>query len=186
MSDIKTQIKKLQLGDHACLIYRTRHEQLAAVIPFLKEGLRRGEACVYVLHELTGIEIARALEAAGVDVVAETERGALSFLNARQAYLRSGRFSPTGMEAKLQQLVKSKLAAGFKGLRASGEMSWALENGPGAHLLFDYEATLTDICSAQRPLCLCQYNRRRFPAASMRDIRRTHTVFVEDQRHRRN
>ena len=34
-------------GDHICALYSTRGELVDAVVPFLAEGLRKGERCWY-------------------------------------------------------------------------------------------------------------------------------------------
>ena len=43
-TELERQLIDLKQGDHICLIYETMAEQMAAAVPFLKEGLARGEA----------------------------------------------------------------------------------------------------------------------------------------------
>jgi hypothetical protein len=64
-------------GEHRCLIYETAAEQMAAIVPFVKEGLARKERCIYIADDHTSDKIATALAAAGVNVSHERERGAL-------------------------------------------------------------------------------------------------------------
>ncbi|MBI3455629.1 MAG: MEDS domain-containing protein, partial [Candidatus Rokubacteria bacterium] len=77
MSELEQGLAPVEPGHHICLVYDNPAEQLAAVLPFLKEGLARGAQCVYVADDRTVEEVATALTAAGVDVARERERGAL-------------------------------------------------------------------------------------------------------------
>lgn len=40
-------------NDHFALIYETQEEQFSAAIPFMRQGLERGEKCLYVADENT-------------------------------------------------------------------------------------------------------------------------------------
>ncbi|HZY30019.1 MAG TPA: PAS domain S-box protein, partial [Candidatus Methylomirabilis sp.] len=177
-SDLERQITELKPGHHLCLIYEDVAQQMAAIVPFVRTGLARGERCLYIADHSTTREVAAALAAAGVDVQRERERGALVLLTKRETYLRGGRFEPEAMIALLRQALEEALAAGFTGLRATGEMTWALGPEVGCDRLIEYEATLNTFLPGARALAICQYDRRRFPPAIMRDVLRTHPVAI--------
>ena len=63
-SELEQQLTKLKQGDHICLIYEDTAEQMAGAVLFLKEGLSRGERCVYIADDRTVEAIAQALAAA--------------------------------------------------------------------------------------------------------------------------
>ena len=63
-------IEKLQPHAHLCLLYATKAEQFAAVAPFLRLGLARGERCVYIIDENSAEDVLRALKDDGVDAAA--------------------------------------------------------------------------------------------------------------------
>jgi len=65
------QIGRLHHGDHCCLLYESPAEQLAATIPFFKEGLARGERCLYIADDRTVEEVSAGLFQCGIDVGAE-------------------------------------------------------------------------------------------------------------------
>jgi len=44
MSRLSATIIRLRPHDHLCLIYETREEQFATVVPFIKAGLERRES----------------------------------------------------------------------------------------------------------------------------------------------
>lgn len=153
-----------QQGDHVCTLFSSPEEQLSAATDFIREGLARGERCLYVCAEQTPDEFRRALTAAGIDAPAEERRGALTLLTKETGHLAGGTFDPSRMIAMLHQAVADALADGFSGLAAGGDMTWLLDEAPGSEEVLEYEARLNQFYKTHRALGLCQYNRRRLPA----------------------
>src|SRR5208283_2342789 len=154
--DLDRQLKALRAGDHLCLIYDDPAQQLAALVPFIKEGMTRGERCVCSTVEQGSAEVAQALSAAGVDVEHERQRGALQLWTARDIYLASGKFDPQGMIAFLRELTEQTVAAGYPALRITGEMTWALGPEPGCDRLIEYESLLNHFIPRAPVLALCR------------------------------
>jgi chemotaxis family two-component system sensor kinase Cph1 len=149
-----------QQGDHICTLYTSPAEQLAAAIEYVRGGLERGERCLYICGEHTPQQFRCALEAAGVDVSAEEERGTLVLVTKHEAHLQGGAFCPDRMIHMLDQAVLDALAAGFQGLCAAGDMAWVLDEAPGTEHLAEYESRLNEFYSKNRALGLCQYSRK--------------------------
>ncbi len=177
-AELEWQIAQLKPGDHLCLLYQTVEEQLAAVVPFMRDGLAAGERCLYVADDRTVDEVRAALGAAGVEVAREIARGALAVITKREAYLRSGAFDPAAMIGLLRDALGDAIAAGFQGLRVTGEMTWALGPEAGTDRLVEYEARLNEFFPGSRALAICQYNRSRFPPAIIREVLRTHPIAI--------
>jgi PAS domain S-box-containing protein len=163
---------------HLCLIYETPDEQRAAVVPFVRLGLERGERCVYVVDETTAATVLDALRNDGVDTTAAQASGALAVLTKRETYLRDGAFDPERMIAYLAESTAAARADGFAALRVTGEMTWALGDTIGADRLVEYEARLNDFLSGNECLAICQYHRSRFPAETIRDVILTHPLVI--------
>ncbi|WPB77461.1 MEDS domain-containing protein [Archangium violaceum] len=178
------QLTRLGLGDHVCLVYERPEEHVEALVPYIRQGLERGERCVYVVDEHGVGEVAAMLEAHGVEVERERARGALVFLTKRETFLRGGRFEPAAMIAYLHWVEEESLAAGFSGVCATGEMSWALGPEPTREALLRYETLLNDYLPGSRVKANCQYQRSRFPPEIVRDVLRTHPrVILGDEVH---
>lgn len=171
-------IEQLDVHDHLCLIYESREEQLAAVIPFIRMGLERNEQCVYIVDENTAQTVLDAMRAEGVDADFAVESGALKVITKREAYLSEGYFDPDLMIQFLKEAVNSAKKAGFKALRATGEMTWALGSEAGVERLIEYEAKLNYIFPENDILAVCQYNRNRFKPEIIIDIIRTHPLVI--------
>jgi signal transduction histidine kinase len=171
-------IASLDHGAHVCMVYDSFAEQIATVAPYLRSGLERGDLCVYAYDLIPEREVAQALDAAGLDVQAAAERGALRFLDRSQTYLASGAFEPAAMMTALQKMEAEALAAGFSGLRTAGDMTWALESGTACAHVIEYEAILNRQLPGSRTTGMCQYDRRGFDPTVIEQVLRTHPMAV--------
>jgi len=163
-------------GTHLCLLYRSEEERQAVLTEYIRRGLEAGERVLYIADTPGGLEIREFLQKAGIDVREAERRDQLRFITAEEAYLREGRFDPKAMLDLLREDTKEALDQGFTGLRATGEMTWALRGFPGSERLIEYEALLNDFFPGSACIGLCQYDVRRFPPEILLDVLRTHPV----------
>ncbi|NHN58862.1 MULTISPECIES: MEDS domain-containing protein [Halorussus] len=168
-------------NDHLASIYADRDEQFAAVVPFVRQGLERGERCLYIADENSREEVLVAFRARGVDVDAALDSGALSVHTPAETYRRTGEFERDAMvEFWEDTLARATEDGEYAGVRAAAEMTWALDDGTDPDLLVEYEAVLNTVFSGEEYVVLCQYNDERFPAEVVRDVIRTHPHVVSD------
>ena len=163
-----------QQGDHVCTLYSSQEEQLTAAIQYIRDGLARGERCVYVCCDQERDDFRAALRAAGLEVTAEEARGAVILLTKADGHLQGGSFDPSRIMEMLNTAVQDALNSGFTGLCSAGDMTWLLDEAPGSEKLLEYEMQLNDFYSNNRALGLCQYNRNKLPAATLVDCLATH------------
>jgi signal transduction histidine kinase len=164
----------IRRGQHACLLYDGKEDPLATVGPFVAAGLREGERCLYVVGEHDPVRIQRNLEAAGIDVAREVERGALVLVGRWEVAFPDGEFDPAAMIGFVRQAIAQSLAVGFTGLRVVAEMTWSLQMGVGSNRLIHYEALGNHLYPDEPLVAVCLYDRSRFPAAVCRDAIRAH------------
>jgi PAS domain S-box-containing protein len=179
---LTTALESITVHDHLCLIYETREEQFAAVVPFIHRGLATGERCVYIADDNTVEDVVTALRDDGIDTRAEVRRGALQVLDKRESYLRDGTFDPDAMIAFLAAAERAAGEDGFTALRVTGEMTWVLGGEPGTERLFEYEARLNRFFPGHDALAICQYNRARFSPDVMLDVIRAHPLVIFGER----
>jgi hypothetical protein len=96
-------LRKLKHGDHICSSYENPAEQMAVAVPFIMDGLVRGERCLYIADDRTIEDVVQALGGAGVDVAQERQRGALRLVSSQDSYHRAGGFGPEVMVDLLRQ-----------------------------------------------------------------------------------
>ena len=91
---IEDSLCDLGAHDHLCLIYESREEQLRAMIPFVRQGLERGDRCLYAADGSTAAAVSDAMRTGGVPVDEAVRKGALVVAGYRDIYLAPGRFDP--------------------------------------------------------------------------------------------
>lgn len=171
-------IEQLQTHDHICLLYTTKAEQFAAVVPYMRLGLERGERCVYIVDENTADEVLRALKDDGVDAAAAVKSGAFSVMSKKDSYLKEGYFDPDLMIRFLEELVTQAESQGYAALRVTGEMTWALGPEAGVERFIEYEAKLNRVFPRREVSAICQYNRDRFAPAVIKEVIQTHPYVI--------
>lgn len=177
-TELERQLASLKQGDHVCPIYESVAEQLAVAIPFISQGLARGERCVYVADQRSSEQLAQALAETGVDIASESARGALRFLTKHETFLVEGKFEPREMIDLFGLEQTRAVENGFSGLRVSGDMSWVLGSEVTPEKLVEFEALLNKFCGSCRCVVVCHYDRTRFPAAVIQEVLRTHPVVI--------
>jgi len=164
----------LKPGDHLCFLYEDKTEQFQVAMPFLVNGLAKGEKCLYLADENTAAEIKAGLLMHGVDVERCLRSGQLTILTAGQSPISPGRFDPRVLVAFLTSAVKKALEAGYSGLRAAGEGTWILRYLNSLDSYLECEAMLNAALRDLPVKALCQYNTRRFLGDLVMKVLRTH------------
>lgn len=177
-TELDAAIGRLTVHNHLCLIYKTQEEQFAAVFPYIKNGLERGEKCVYIADDNTVQVIFTGMLAAGLDIEAALSSGKLSIVSKMETYLKQGSFDPDRMIAFLKHATDEAKAMGFSALRVTGEMTWVLGGDPGTERLMEYEAKLNHFLPENDALAICQYNYNRFSPEVIKDVLSTHPIII--------
>ncbi len=177
-TDLIESLEKLDVHDHLCLIYETHQEQFAAVIPFIRIGLQRGEKCIYIADDNTTAQVLQAMREDAIDVDTALASGSLQVLTSKESYLKGGFFDPDRMISLLKETTNKALADGFSALRVTGEMTWALSGEKGADRLIEYENKLNYFFPKHRCLGICQYNAGLFSPGVILDVIFSHPKII--------
>src|SRR5689334_19453136 len=133
------------LARHQCLIYSgspARH--LSSLAALIRHKLDDGVRCLYLNSRPMVAGMRSYLAAAGVNVAAEVEKGSL-VLSFDQKHLVEGHFDPDLMLHSLEEAVQLALSDGYKGLWASGDMTWEFGSMKEMAKLLEYEWKLEDL-----------------------------------------
>lgn len=172
-------VEDVDHGDHLCLMFADDAEQQRVATSYVLGGFRRAERVLYFADQNTPAQILRWLRAAGVDPIPALDSGQLVVTTADDSYLAEGTFDAEAMVATVRKETADSLAAGFTGLRVSGEMCWALRGIPGSEQLSDYEMKVNEVFAGHRASAICQYDVRRFDAVGLQGFDRCHSGAVE-------
>lgn len=168
---------------HACAIFDTPTEQLRVMSHHLSAGLASGQRALGLIELGSAGDLTEALELQGVDVAGQVARGALQVRSASSAYLPDGSFDPARTIQMVAHAEQDALLAGYRGLCAAANMSWALGGAPGTERLTEYEYLIErTVYRRLNVVGLCQYEATRFEAEELRRIRGAHPIQVATRR----
>jgi len=171
-------LEKITIHDHLCLFYENQEEQIAAVIPFIRIGLERGEKCIYISDDNSTGNVFSAIRSEGINVDSYVASGALTQTDKQDSYLKMGCFDPDWMIEYLKQTVSAAQKDGFRALRIAGEMTWALGGNPGAEKLIEYEAKFNRFSPDFDCVLICLYDRHKVSPEVILDIIQTHPLVI--------
>src|SRR5947207_13787294 len=77
---------------HVCVFFSSPQEEYETLLPFVRDGLERGERAYHVLPSQYREEHLEQLRSAGIDVAAALGRRQLEVATPQETYLRGGRF----------------------------------------------------------------------------------------------
>lgn len=162
---------------HVCAFFNSREEQNKVLIPFLKEGLDRGEKVLRIMDPRLRDEYLSAYAAGGIDVQAAQQNGQLEIRHWHDTYLQSGHFDCDRMLRLLEDgLQTNRQKYGLT--RAMGNMEWALEPAPGVTDLLEYESKLNQTVAGFPDPLVCVYDLNKHSASVVMDILRTHPMVI--------
>lgn len=162
---------------HVCAFFNSREEQNKVLMPFLKEGIDRGEKVLRIMDPHLRDEYLSAYSAGGIDVRAAEQNGQLEVRHWHDTYLKNGCFDGDSMLKLLEEgLEENRKKFGLT--RAVGNMEWALEPAPGVTDIVEYETKLNYVVTKYPDPLVCVYDLNRHSASVVIDILRTHPMVI--------
>ncbi len=160
-------------GTHFCQFYRTPQDLLDILVPYFSEGLRNNEFCMWVTSEPLEAEAARAALAAAMPDLGEyLRRGQIEIIPHTEWYLKGGSFNSESVLDGWVRKLDAALAAGYEGLRLTGNTFWLEGKDWGAFT--DYEAAVDGVIGQFRMLAVCTYSLDRCGANEILDVIANH------------
>ena len=159
---------------HICAFFDSRDQQYDALLPYFKEGLASSEQVVTILEDDMFDEHNSRIEAAGIPVQQATETNRLKIVSSNDTYLHNGSFAADRMYALLERMLSEAHASGFRAVRVSGEMKWALRNLPGTDQLMEYEARINHLTDRYDCTVMCVYDIAKISGRAVLDVLATH------------
>jgi hypothetical protein len=161
---------------HVCAFFHSQDEEYQVLMPFIKEGIERGEKAFHILDPKFIQDHRERLKKAGIDPDALEERRQLEIRVWREAYLRTsdGSFDQYDMLELIQEVLRGGKSDGFPLTRLVAHMEWSREDAPGVEDIIEYESRLNFVLPNYDDPVICTYDLARFGASTVIDILRTH------------
>jgi hypothetical protein len=165
---------------HQCLIYGgSPSQKLPLVAAMVQRRLADGYRCLYLNSAPMVAGMGSTLAALGIDVRSEIANSRL-ILSSEPVSV--GGFDIDVMLNKLKNVLDEALNDGYKGLWASGDLTW--EFGPQRDFskLLEYEFRLEELFRERKELYgICQYHKDTLPEDVMRQCLLVHPgIFISD------
>jgi anti-sigma regulatory factor (Ser/Thr protein kinase) len=150
---------------HNALLYASADEYLARVVPFLREGLERGEGAI-VAHTRPGLAM--------VQETLEADAERVTFVDVSAAYTRPARTLAAYHTVYVEQLRRTPR------LRAVADVQFGPDPGEW-DLWTSYEAVFNRSFAHLPAWILCSYNANGTPDAILEGMQQTHPEIVDER-----
>jgi hypothetical protein len=163
---------------HVCAFFHGAEEEYRVLVPFVKEGLARGEKAFHIVDPKLRDEHLERLSSAGVDIPSVEKNGQFELHHWHEVYLRDGHFDRDRMLACMQDVLEQSQRDGFPLARVMGHAEWASGDWPGVDDFLEYECRLNDIIPQYKDAVICLYNLTKCGGNLIIDVMRTHPMIL--------
>jgi hypothetical protein len=163
---------------HVCAFFHSAEEEYRVLLPFVKEGLARGEKAFHIVDPKLRDEHLERLSSAGVDVPSVEKNGQFELHHWHEVYLRDGHFDKDRMLACMQDVLEQSQRDGFPLARVMGHAEWASGDWPGVDDFLEYECRLNNIIPQYKDAVICLYNLTKCGGNLIIDVMRTHPMIL--------
>jgi len=169
-----------QLGPvrHVCALFSDTEEEYRVLLPFIKEGLERGDKAIHVVNPDQRDEHMRRLASVGIDSEVAQQQGQLEIKINTEAYLRDGEFDQERMLETFEQLASGNAPGRFPLSRIVCRMDWVVGDKSRLENVIEFESRVNDVWSQHDDAVICTYHLSQFRGDAIIDILRTHPLVI--------
>ena len=168
-------------GSHVCQFYQRKEDLVEMLVPYFKQGLEQNDACVWLVGDLTVEEAGNALAAAVPGLKHYRAAGQMQIRHYTEFYTNEdGTMKPSdALRDQFAAMGTTVTENGFRGLRASGNVSW-IENNQSMSQFMEYETKVHCAIQDSRMMAVCTYPARAAALHPSREIIHNHgKIFVK-------
>jgi DcmR-like sensory protein len=143
-------------GEHLCAIYLHHRERDDVLLPYLQDGLGRGNKCLVAISEADSANLLASITG-DIDVPGSVASGQLEVRTSTDPVLRSGQVAIQQAIAFWDAKVRAALAEGYSLVRLGAEATWWMPQMSGIEELIRYESELNGFVGRYPQSILCMY-----------------------------
>jgi hypothetical protein len=163
---------------HICAFFSSPEEEYEIMLPFVRDGIDRGERVYHCLPAQYRQEHLEQLRSAGIDVTAALKSHQLEVASPEEVYLRGGGFSKDAMLATAQEVLKAGPTLGFPLTRLIAHAEAVLQGGSKANEWVEYETRLNELLPRYDDPVVCTYDSNLLDGTMLVDILRIHPMVI--------
>lgn len=167
-------------GDHICAFFDHQEQQMEVMVPFLAQGLRAKQRCVWAGPAASCDRCRDHLGRIGGDLPTLEASGQLIFISDVDFYLEEGLFEPTRSLQLMRTLLSDGLAQGYPTMRVATDIPWNYERRLDPEIWEEYEVRLNQEQAGLPIVSVCQYDRRQVTGGIVVAALRTHRYVILD------
>jgi len=152
--------EQLEPTDHVIFVYDSAESKRRVLFNYLKKGLTRGEAALYLVADESPEELKQTMRRSGVSVGKYEEDSALRVASFEDFETSSGTFDSAKALQMTKEAYDSAVKNGLRGVRSVEEMSWFFKHDRLDDLL-EYEKALHRTLDIP-VITICAYNSNSF------------------------
>ncbi len=165
-------------GDHICAIFESHTQQAEVMVPFIANGLRASQRCVWIGPRGSAEWLREGMSEAGGDLQTLEASGQLVLISEADFYLRGGVFEPERTLDLMSSLLEEGRGQGYETTRAATDVSWLSASSVSAELWAEYEIRVSREMPGRPAVWVCQYNARQVHGDLVVAALQTHPVVI--------
>lgn len=165
-------------GDHICAVFQDHVQQMDVMVPFIVQGLRANQLCVWISPPDSARTFREALARAGADLPTLEASNQLIILPDVEFYLQDGIFDPARTIALGLTLLEDGQRNGYSAMRITGDVSWLRGGAVDADRWESYEHQVTERIEGAPLVAVCQYDHRQLPGSLVLAALHTHPIVI--------
>jgi len=163
---------------HVCAFFSSRQERYSTLLPFVRDGIERGERAFHVIPCQYREEHLHQLRCADIDVNAVERSHQLEVASPEETYLRGGGFNKEAMLVTIQEALKAGPTLGFPLTRLIAHTDSSPKDWSKANEWIEYETRLNDVLARFDDVVICTYDTDLLDGTLLVDILRIHPVVI--------
>lgn len=166
----------IRWGTHIAQFFNTKKDITEIHAPFLGQGLKDNELCVWILAEISESEAKDAIAKKVPNLKEYIEKGQLQMFSYTDWYLSNGEFNVEKVLNNAVVKCQEAVTNGYSGLRATGILSWVDKSDWGSFM--EYEHLLDSAVPEQKALITCVYKGSKCNTNEIADIMDKHRYVI--------
>ena len=169
-------IDLMRWGTHVAQFYNTKDDLKELLVPYMEEGLKDNELCVWITDDISQDEAKDALAKVTPNLREYMNKEQLQIFSHKDWYLADGYFDVGKVLNNIINKSQEALSFGYLGLRATGVLSW-LENSDW-NAFMEYERSLDEVIPDKKAFAICAYKESKCTSSNVADVMNRHKYSI--------
>jgi hypothetical protein len=172
-------VKSLDLirwGTHVAQFYNTKNDLKELLSPFLGEGLKDNELCVWIIDDISEEEAKDTIAKEIPNLQECISKKQLQLFSYKDWYLSDGYFNTGKVLNNALTKCQEALSSGYSGFRVTGVVSWIEKSDWNPFM--EYEQALDNAMPDKKALIICAYKENKCTTSNISEVMDRHKYSI--------